>query len=132
MSLKTLINKDGFRHWYEGELIRAFGYVALGLLLFIFGASALEIYSDASEEGWVWRGLKLTAAFAGIILGGLCWIRFSRLIARAEILAHQAVCPGCQAYGRLIVHDERSDPSTLDRVLVCQCKKCKHDWSIYY
>ena len=44
MLLKEVINKDGFRHWYEGELIRAFGYVALGLLLFVFGASALEIF----------------------------------------------------------------------------------------
>ena len=40
-SLKDLINEDGFRHWYEGELIRAFGLMALGVLLLILGVSAL-------------------------------------------------------------------------------------------
>ena len=132
MLLKDAINKDGFRHWYEGELIRAFGYVALGLLLFIFGASALEIFWERSDEHWVWSALKLVGAFAGVILGGLSWIRFSRLIARAEILAHQAVCPSCKVYGRLQVDDERSDPETLDRVLQCRCNKCHNLWAIYF
>jgi len=132
MLLKEVINKDGFRHWYEGELIRAFGYVALGLLLFVFGASALEIFWERSEEHWIWSALKLVGAFAGVILGGLSWIRFSRLIARAEILAHQAVCPSCKVYGRLQVDDERSDPETLDRVLQCRCNKCHNLWAIYF
>jgi hypothetical protein len=132
MLLKDVINRYGFRHWYEGELIRAFGYVALGLMLFIFGASALEIFWQPSEEHWLWSMLKLVGAFAGVILGGLCWIQFSRLIARAEVLAHQAVCPSCKAYGRLKVQDERSDPETLDRVLQCCCNKCHNQWPINF
>lgn len=132
MVLKNVINKYGFRHWYEGELIRAFGYVALGLVLFIFGASALEIFWEETDAPWVWSVLKLVGAFAGIILGGLSWIRFSSLIARAEILAHQAVCPSCKAYGRLQVEDERSDPETLDRILQCRCNKCQNQWPIFF
>ncbi|MFM1880831.1 MAG: hypothetical protein RLZZ344_1065 [Pseudomonadota bacterium] len=132
MLLKEVINRHGFRHWYEGELIRAFGYVALGLVFFIFGASALEFFWEHSEQHWIWSVFKFLAAITGVILGGLSWIRFSRLIARAEILAHQAVCPTCKAYGRLWVDDERSDPETLDRVLQCRCNKCHNLWAIYF
>jgi len=132
MLLKEIINRHGFRHWYEGELIRAFGYVALGIVLFIFGASALEIFWETKEDYWLWSALKLIGAFGGVILGGLSWIRFSRLIAMAEILANQAVCPSCKAYGRLTVADERSDPETLDRILQCRCNKCHNDWQIFF
>lgn len=132
MLLKEVINRYGFRHWYEGELIRAFGYVALGLVLFIFGASALEIFWGEHQDHWLWSAFTLVGAFAGVILGGLSWIRFSRLIAQAEILANQAVCTSCKAYGRLTVDDERSDPQTLDRVLQCRCNKCHNTWQIYF
>lgn len=132
MLLKDVINKEGFRHWYEGELIRAFGYVALGLMLFIFGASALEVFSERGEQHWVWSALTLLGALGGVALGGMSWLRFSRLIARAEILAHQAVCPACKVYGRLQVDDERSDPETHDQVLQCRCNKCHNHWAIYF
>lgn len=130
LALKEQINAQGFRHWYEGELIRAFGYVALGLVLILFGVTALEMFWSEVEDGWLWRLLKVVGAFLGVGLGGICWLQFSRLIARAEIYAKQAVCPNCKAYGRLIIKDERFDPQTLDRQFFCQCNKCSHQWTI--
>ena len=125
-SLKDLINEDGFRHWYEGELIRAFGLMALGVLLLILGVSALEVFFSLGP-GWpLDRLAALASSLIGVFLAGLCWLKFSSLIARAELLANQAVCSNCQAYGRLLVDDERPDTESLERVLNCTCQKCQH------
>ena len=125
-SLKDLINEDGFRHWYEGELIRAFGLMALGVLLLILGVSALEVFFNLGP-GWpLDRLAALASSLIGVFLAGLCWLKFSSLIGRAELLANQAVCSNCHAYGRLLVDDERLDSESLERVLNCTCQKCQH------
>jgi hypothetical protein len=124
--LKELINEDGFRHWYEGELIRAFGLMALGVLLLLLGVSAIEVFFNLGP-GWpLDRLAALASSLVGVFCAGLCWLKFSSLIARAELLANQAVCSNCKAYGRLVVDDERLDTETLDRVLSCTCQKCSH------
>ena len=124
--LKDLINEDGFRHWYEGELIRAFGLMALGVLLLILGLSALEVFFNLGP-GWpLDRLAALASSLIGVFLAGLCWLKFSSLIGRAELLANQAVCSNCQAYGRFLVDDERLDTESLERVLNCICQKCQH------
>lgn len=124
--LKELINEDGFRHWYEGELIRAFGLMALGVLLLLLGVSAIEVFFNLGP-GWpLDRLAALASSLVGVFCAGLCWLKFSSLIARAELLANQAVCSNCKAYGRLRVDDERLDTETLDRVLSCTCQKCSH------
>ncbi|MFZ9722503.1 MAG: hypothetical protein ACO3WO_07850 [Burkholderiaceae bacterium] len=124
--LKELINEDGFRHWYEGELIRAFGLMALGVLLLLLGVSAIEVFFNLGP-GWpLDRLAALASSLVGVFCAGLCWLKFSSLIARAELLANQAVCSNCKAYGRLVVDGERLDTETMDRVLNCKCQKCGH------
>jgi hypothetical protein len=124
--LKELINEDGFRHWYEGELIRAFGLMALGVLLLLLGVSAIEVFFNLGP-GWpLDRLAALASSLVGVFCAGLCWLKFSSLIARAELLANQAVCSNCKAYGRLVVDGEGLDTETMDRVLNCKCQKCGH------
>ena len=124
--LKELINEDGFRHWYEGELIRAFGLMALGVLLLLLGVSAIEVFFHLGP-GWpLDRLAALASSLVGVFCAGLSWLKFSSLIARAELLANQAVCSNCKAYGRLVVDEERLDTETMDRVLNCKCQKCGH------
>ncbi|MGA1473534.1 MAG: hypothetical protein ACO326_10285 [Burkholderiaceae bacterium] len=128
--LKDLINEDGFRHWYEGELIRAFGLMALGVLLLVLGVSALEVFFNLGP-GWPTDRLAaLASSLLGVFLAGLCWLKFSSLIARAELLANQAVCSNCNAYGRLVVDEERLNTETMDRILKCSCQKCSHKFEM--
>lgn len=127
---KDLINEDGFRHWYEGELIRAFGLMALGVLLLVLGVSALEVFFNLGP-GWPTDRLAaLASSLLGVFLAGLCWLKFSSLIARAELLANQAVCSNCNAYGRLVVDEERLNTETMDRILKCSCQKCSHKFEM--
>jgi hypothetical protein len=124
MKLAEGIRKHGFRKWYERELLK--GHAHLVLLLFC----ALGIMA-AIEAAWRYRSLTdqlidIAALLVCAAVGVWAVRRYLYLLNHAEMVAHQADCPACQAYGRLeLVAVDGSG----DRVQV-RCRKCAHEWRI--
>jgi predicted Zn finger-like uncharacterized protein len=129
MPLADAIRKHGFTRWYERQLYESFAYLVTGFLALIMMAIALEVsHFRESVAGF----LMLVAVATGG--GGLCvvaWIRFNRLLARAEYFAGQAHCPACKVYARFAVVSTRFAPDTMDEcALGVRCRKCAHEWTI--
>lgn len=131
------IRTHGFRRWYERQLIECHAWLVSWFLGVIVLASGLEM------AGWA-----ATSRLQGVLLlmGGLAvtlysWKRYHLLLEVAERLGGQAVCPGCQAYGKFRV--ESSGPAPLpdggDPALEnhgggvwlrAKCRKCGDEWLI--
>jgi len=81
-----------------------------------------------------------------LLLGGLAvtlysWKRYHLLLEVAERLGEQAVCPGCQAYGKFRVESsgplplpDGGDPALENHGggvwLQAICRKCGAEWTI--
>lgn len=117
------IRKVGFRKWYEWELLSSHAHMVLALLCTIALMASLEAFAGGT------LGEKL--ADVGFLLVSLAvgfWAlrRYLFLLMRAELVANQAVCSACEAYGLLTVTEE--DRRTGE-TRVC-CRKCRHEWTI--
>jgi hypothetical protein len=124
------INAKGFRKWHEYELVRAFGFLGLGVLGLIAAMASLE---GILETRFSLAMLpKYLVTFGGLCLAGWAWIRFVSILGLAENLSRQAICPNCKRYGLLIVTDERSSPDQQERMISVTCKKCQHAWKLVY
>jgi hypothetical protein len=129
-SLATQINDRGFRKWHEYELVRAFGFLGLGVLGLIAAMASLE---GILETRFSLAMLpKYLVSFGGLCVAGWAWVRFVSILGLAENLSRQAICPGCQRYGLLIVTDERSSADGQERQISVCCKKCQHNWKLFY
>ena len=125
------IRTHGFRRWYERQLIECHAWLVSWFLGVIVLVSGLEVAGNNAS--------RLMGAL--LLLGGLAvtlysWKRYHLLLEVAERLGEQAVCPGCQAYGKFRV--ESSGPAPLpdggDPALENHgggvCRKCGAEWTI--
>ena len=124
MKLADGIRKHGFRKWYERELMQSHAHLlltflcALGLFVAFEALGRFRSFSDQLTD--------LLAIAICTAMGIWALRRYLRLLLHAEVTAHQADCPGCQAYGRFKLESENAKDSS---VLVC-CNKCQHRWTI--
>jgi hypothetical protein len=128
------IRTDGFRRWYERQLIECHAWLVSWFLGVILLVSGLEVAGAAAS--------RLTGVL--LLVGGLAvtlysWKRYHLLLEVAERLGEQASCPGCKAYGKFRI--ESSGPAPLpdggDPVLEdhgggvwlrAKCRKCGDEW----
>lgn len=124
MTLAEGIRKLGFRKWYERRLLQSHAHLALAFccLVGVFAAfEALVRFRD-----WTDQATDIIAIALCVMLGLWALRRYLYLLASAEMVAGQADCADCKAYGRLEL--EESDASgTQVRV---RCRGCGHRWGI--
>ena len=124
MGLAEGIRRHGFRKWFERELLQSHMHMLLLLFCTIGLLGAFEVYSRAAP-----LADQLSVALSVLLcisIGVWSLRRYLYLLMHAEEVAHQAVCPQCQTYGRLsLLHDDLR----AQRVDV-RCKHCGHAWPI--
>ncbi len=124
MKLEDGIRRHGFLHWYSRELTQAH----LRLLLLLFSAiglfAALELLGRQAPLGQHLLNTVLLLICLGVGIWSLR--RYLFLLVRAEGIARQAVCPNCQAYGKL----KLSEPAGREGMVTVTCRKCDHAWQI--
>ncbi len=130
------IRTDGFRRWYERQLIECHAWLVswfLGLIVLVAG---LELFGAGATRI---MGLGLLAA--GLIVVAYSWARYRAMLATAERLGEQAVCPGCGSYARFRVlatcpaalpdgGDPAIETARNDLWLRAQCRDCGREWLI--
>ena len=131
------IRTDGFRDWYQRQLIECHAWLVSWFLSVIVLVSGIEVAgADAAS--------RISGAL--LVLGGLAtalfsWKRYLLLFETAERFGEQATCPGCKAYGRFRVLLSRPAPlpdggdTSLDNHgggiwLRAQCRKCDEEWML--
>ena len=130
------IRTHGFRRWYERQLIECHAWLVSWFLGVIVLVSGLEVAGTATTR---LAGVLLLLGGSAVTL--YSWKRYHLLLEVAERLGEQAVCPGCQAYGKFKV--ESSGPAPLpdggDPALEnhgggvwlhAKCRKCGDEWMI--
>lgn len=133
MPLVSAIEKRGFRKWYERELVRSHSHLVLLLFCALAAVGALEAFSNQRGSD---KLLMLVSLLTAAAIGAWAVRRYLFYLMRAELIAHQASCGQCAAYGRWRV--ERHEPAAADEasvdgapmaMRVC-CVKCGHRWRI--
>lgn len=129
------IRTDGFRSWYERQLIECHAWLVswfLGLIVLVSGVELAGAGSGTRPGGIL------------LLLGGLAvtlfsWTRYRLLLEIAERLAEHAVCPNCDTYARFSTMSsgpsplpDGGDPSLENHGggvwLQVKCKKCGDEW----
>jgi ABC-type nickel/cobalt efflux system permease component RcnA len=131
MADDNYLRKHGFRRWYERELTRGH----LQLLLLLMSALALMAAMEAFSTRQGGQPLLMVASMLIAAVVGLWALRrYLFHLMRAELIAHQAVCPQCQTYARWRVesHHEalahgKAEASATTQV---RCVQCSHVWTI--
>ena len=122
MKLAEGIRRHGFRKWYERQLLQSHGHLVLTFLCLVGVFAAIDSMRDAS--GWSQRAEQVLTMALCTAVGVWALRRYLYLLQHAELAAHQADCPQCEAYGRLEL--VQSDDSG-QRVTV-RCRGCGHGW----
>lgn len=117
------IRRNGFRKWYERELLSSHAHMILAVLSVIAMMASLEAIGGGSPQEKL-TDLLFVAACALIGLWALR--RYLFLLNHAEGVANQASCGHCGEYGLLAVHAE-DRPRRLVHV---GCKRCMNRWTI--
>lgn len=126
MGMADRIRKQGFRKWYERELLSSHAHLVLTFLCAIGIFAAFEAYSRHAPM----HDQLVDAAAVAICTAVGVWSmrRYLYLLMHAEAAANQAVCQGCQSYGRFDV-DEASADGTRLRL---RCRRCGHRWTMEF
>lgn len=130
------IRTDGFRDWYQRQLIECHAWLVSGFLGVIVFVSGIEVGADAASR---FAGALLM--LGGMAIAAYSWNRYRLLFATAERLGAQAVCPGCKAYARFRVLlsspgplPERGDAAPENpgggSWLRVRCRKCAEEWTL--
>ncbi len=127
MSIPALIERRGFRKWYEGELVRGHSQLVLLLLCTVGALGALEAFREAHGTDRLLLALCFAAAAA---VGAWSLRRYLFHLMRAESLAHQADCPACRAYARWQVEASAADDDGRAATMHVRCRGCGHRWRI--
>ena len=129
------IRTDGFRRWYERQLIECHAWLVTWFLGLIVLVAGLEMAGGGA-------GLRVQGAvmgFAGLAVTLFSWARYRLLLEVAERLGEQAVCPQCDAYAKFAIAasgptpmPDGGDPSLENHGggiwLRAHCRKCGHEW----
>lgn len=124
MRLADGIRQHGFRKWYERQLLKSHGHLALLFLWTVGILGALESASSARSTGD--RLQDLVTMLVCVAAGIWSLRRYLYLLSHAEAVANQADCPACGTYARLKLVSDSRDGQVVQ---VC-CKQCGHQWSI--
>lgn len=125
MAIHADIRDRGFRRWYERELVRSHAHLVLLLCCGLAALGAVEAFSQAGSQKLLMAGSLLVSAGVG------AWAvrRYLYFLMRAEMIANQASCARCQAYGRFVVESVEPGDDDAGAIGVC-CRKCGHRWRI--
>ena len=118
------IRTKGFRKWYQGELTRSHLSLLLVLLCGIGALVTVELMSRQAPMSDRLGSVVLMLACAGA--GAVALRRYVYLLMRAEQAAREAICPKCEAYGRL----ELAAKPTQKEGLAVRCRGCSHVWAM--
>lgn len=129
MAIPTSIQRQGFRKWYERQLLSGHSHLVLVLLTGLAVAGAMEaLWGAKGDDRLLMAGSVVVAAGIGV------WAlrRYLFLLMRAEHIANQAVCSACQSYGRWSVeaHQPADEASGRPAQMQVCCRKCGGRWSI--
>lgn len=112
----------GFRKWYERELLSGHAHMVLAVLSVVALMAAMEGFRSGPTVHLENALFVILSAAIGL------WAlrRYLFLMMRAEVIADQANCPDCGAYGRFGVVPSAGDPAQAE---AC-CRQCAHKWII--
>lgn len=116
------IRRNGFRKWYERELLSSHAYMVLAFLSMIAVVGSMEAFRGSAD------GAAVAALFVVLCAAIGAWAvrRYVFLMMRAEQTANQANCPECGAYGRFTLIGQRLPLREVD----VRCQRCARDWVI--
>ena len=100
MASLNRIRTDGFKRWYERQLIECHLWLVTWFLGVITLVSGIEVAGAGPDSRIVGASLLL----GGLAVTVLSWTRYRLLLLVAERLGEQAVCPKCKVYGKFKVH----------------------------
>lgn len=128
-SIQQSIQKQGFRKWYERQLLTGHSHLVLVVLCALAVAGAIELFSRQPDSG---RLQMLASVAVSAAIGIWALRRYLFLLMRAELIANQAVCGACQTYGRWVIESQTAaeeDSEQPAQMRVC-CRKCEARWLI--
>lgn len=137
MAALERIRTQGFRRWYERQLIEAH----LWLLAWFLGVIALASGIEVAGHGRASLVSGALLVLAGLALTLYSWRRYRLLLEIAERLGEQAACPACRAYAKFKVRaagpaplPDGGDLSLAERGgelwLRVECSKCGEQWML--
>ncbi len=115
------VKRNGFRKWYERQLLSSHAHMVLAFLSVIALIGSLEAQGQAHG---VTQLVDILFVLVCAAIGIWALRRYLFLLMRAEETANQATCPDCGDYGRFRPVCERAQ--AID---VC-CRKCSRQWVI--
>lgn len=115
------VKRDGFRKWYERQLLSSHAHMVLAFLSMIALVGSFEAQRQA--EGAT-QAVNLLYVLLCALIGVWALRRYLFLLMRAEATANQATCPDCGDYGRF-----RPVCQRVEALDVC-CRKCSRQWVI--
>ena len=129
MNLAESLRTQGFRRWYERQLVEGHLWLVTGLLALIMTTIAFEVIAFRDSIGGL---LALIAVGGGgVALCLYAWLRFTRQLGLAEHVAGQATCTSCRTYGKLAFVSLALDVrAPTGGQLHVRCRSCGHEWSI--
>ena len=123
------IREQGFRRWYERQLLESHLWLVTGFLSLIMTAIAIEVIAFRESIAGMLTLLAVGAGGAALCL--YAWLRFNRQLFLAEHVAEQATCGACRTYGRLaFVSASRDASAVTGRAIRVRCRACGHEWAI--
>lgn len=128
MAIPTSIRQRGFAKWYEHELLIGHAHLVLLVLAALGALGALEAFGQAGSD----RLLMVLSLLAAAAIGVLALRRYLFHLMRAELIANQANCPACEAYGRWQIEatDVGDAASGRPEAMQVCCRRCQHRWRI--
>lgn len=131
------IRTEGFRRWYERQLIECHAWLVSWFLGLIVLVSGLEV----AGAGGASRMSGVLLLIGGLVVTLYSWKRYRLLLEIAERLGEQATCPGCNTYGKFKVESsgpaplpDGGDPALENHGggfwLQAHCRKCGDEWML--
>ncbi len=131
------IRTEGFRRWYERQLIECHAWLVSCFLGMIAVASGMEVAGQAGM-----RPVGMAVALGGLVVAAWSWERYRIMLKVAEQFGEQAACPACLVYSRFSVTasgpaemPDGGDPGLEKRsggvwIRAC-CRKCGEEWTLH-